>query len=101
MNAYIFHDVLRHMDDEVGSNHYQGKRCLLLIYNAPFHIRLPEDLKHLTVAMLPPKTTAKLQPMDQGIITCLKQQPAEHRQSSTKSYGTNKQATQTFAHGTK
>ncbi|XP_067684471.1 tigger transposable element-derived protein 4-like [Haliotis asinina] len=49
----------------------QNRKVLLLIDNCPAHPRVP-NLKNVTVAYLPPNTTSKIQPMDQGIIASLK-----------------------------
>ncbi|XP_067650869.1 tigger transposable element-derived protein 4-like [Haliotis asinina] len=49
----------------------QNRKVLLLIDNCPAHPRV-SNLKNVTVAYLPPNTTSRIQPMDQGIIASLK-----------------------------
>lgn len=50
----------------------EKRKVLLLIDNAPCHI-VPEDYSNIHIQFLPPNTTAKIQPLDQGIIRSLKQ----------------------------
>ncbi|KAG2880176.1 hypothetical protein PC116_g20597 [Phytophthora cactorum] len=50
----------------------QGRHILLLVDNASSHDETGLCLAHVRVEKLPPNTTAKIQPMDQGIIYCVK-----------------------------
>ena len=49
----------------------KSRNVLLIVDNCPAHPK-DVDLTNITVKFLPPNTTAKLQPCDQGIIQCLK-----------------------------
>ncbi|XP_064417988.1 tigger transposable element-derived protein 4-like [Latimeria chalumnae] len=50
----------------------QKRKVLLFVDNCPAHPHI-DNLQATTMVFLPPNTTSKLQPMDQGIIKCLKQ----------------------------
>ncbi|KAH9132949.1 hypothetical protein LEN26_002536 [Aphanomyces euteiches] len=51
--------------------HGEGRRVLLLLDNASPH-RYPGELSNVTIKMLPPNTTAFLQPQDAGVIQAFK-----------------------------
>ena len=51
-----------------------GRKIVLLIDNCPAHPNIAASLKAVNLVFLPPNTTAKLQPCDQGIIQNLKVQ---------------------------
>lgn len=69
MTGIRFIDWLKALDD-----HFQIKcrRIILFIDNCPAHPKGVE-LKNIKLVYLPPNSTSKLQPMDQGIIKVLKQ----------------------------
>ena len=55
------------------SQDLQKNKVLLIMDNAPSHIKLPSTkLRVSTLAYLPPNTTSVVQPLDQGIIRCYK-----------------------------
>ena len=55
------------------SQDLQKNKVLLIMDNAPSHIKLPSTkLRVTTLAFLPPNTTSVVQPLDQGIIRCYK-----------------------------
>ena len=49
----------------------EGRKVALIIVNCPVNPVI-EDLSHVKLAFLPPNTTSVSQPMDQGVIRCLK-----------------------------
>ena len=49
----------------------QRRKCALIIDNCPAHPKV-KGLKNVTLFFLPPNTTSKTQPMDQGVIRNLK-----------------------------
>ncbi|UYV76841.1 TIGD4, partial [Cordylochernes scorpioides] len=68
MTAVIFKKYLHYLDEYFGS---ENKKVLLILDNCPAH-HLPEKLENIQVVFLPPNATAKLQPMDMGIILDIK-----------------------------
>ena len=62
MNGPIFHSYMKNWNDDLAR---QQRHILLLIDNAPSHI--VDELQ-----FLPPNTTSKIQPLDQGIIRSVK-----------------------------
>ena len=50
----------------------QKRKTLLFVDNCPAHPHI-QNLKSVTLLFLPPHTTSKIQPMDQGIIMNFKQ----------------------------
>lgn len=69
VTSEIFEKEIRNWDQEL---HRQKRNILLMIDNCPAHPEI-ENLRAIKLVFLPPNTTAALQPMDQGIIACLKQ----------------------------
>ena len=67
MNGPIFHSYMKNWNDELAR-----QRChiLLLIDNAPSHI--VDEYSNIKIQFLPPNTTSKIQPLDQGIIRSVK-----------------------------
>ena len=67
MNGPIFHSYMKNWNDELAR-----QRChiLLLIDNAPTHI--VDEYSNIKIQFLPPNTTSKIQPLDQGIIRSVK-----------------------------
>ena len=49
----------------------EGRKVALIIDNCPAH-PIIENLSHVKLVFLPPNTTSVSQPMDQGVIRCLK-----------------------------
>lgn len=64
MTSTIFVDWLKRLERQMSA---QKRYIVLLLDNAPSHIHNLE-LTHVHVEMLPPNTTAHIQPMDAGII---------------------------------
>ena len=67
MNGPIFHSYMKNWNDKLAR-----QRChiLLLIDNAPSHI--VDEYSNIKIQFLPPNTTSKIQPLDQGIIRSVK-----------------------------
>ncbi|XP_064414219.1 tigger transposable element-derived protein 4-like [Latimeria chalumnae] len=71
--AWITGDIFKDWVIKFNKKMQQEKRkVLLFVDNCPAHPRI-DNLQATTMVFLPPNTTSKLQPMDQGIIKCLKQ----------------------------
>lgn len=68
MTSLIFEQFLRKWDADLGK---QKRRILLTVDNCPAHPHV-DKLKNIQLVFLPPNTTSVLQPMDQGVIHCLK-----------------------------
>lgn len=68
MTSEIFERWLRNWDAELKAN---NKKVLLLVDNCPAHPAVT-SLKCIKLVFLPPNVTSVLQPMDQGVIRCLK-----------------------------
>lgn len=68
MTSRIFEDEIRNWDCEMRK---KKRNILLLVDNCRAHPVL-ENLTNVKVVFLPPNTTAKLQPMDQGVIHSFK-----------------------------
>ena len=66
MNSSIFKDILEKFDAEL------SEPSLLLLDNFSCHMVNTDNLNNLKLLFLPPNTTSKLQPLDQGIIYSLK-----------------------------
>jgi hypothetical protein len=65
MTVALFRQWLQKVDIVMAG---KGRHILLLLDNSPVH-KLPEEpLTNVTVKMLPPNSTAMLQPMDQGSL---------------------------------
>lgn len=68
MTSVLFENELRQWDKELKN---KNRNFLLMVDNCPAHPHI-ENLKFIKLVFLPPCTTAILQPMDQGVIYCLK-----------------------------
>lgn len=68
MTAAIFENEIRRWDDQLRK---RKRKILLLVDNCPAHPQI-NNLTNIRLEFLPPNCTASLQPMDQGIIHCLK-----------------------------
>ena len=49
----------------------EGRKIALVLDNCPAHPTI-QGLTHVKLVFLPPNTTAKSQPMDAGVIRCMK-----------------------------
>lgn len=67
MTSFIFSKVLKECDTELER---RSRKILLLVDNSPSHCSV--TLRNIRLEYLPPNTTSVLQPMDQGVIRCLK-----------------------------
>ena len=67
MNTLIFENWVKSVDRKMRR---QGRKILLFVDNAPSHPKLRLD--NIKLVFLPPNTTSKIQPMDQGIIQAMK-----------------------------
>lgn len=74
MTSEIFSEWLKKVDKSMA---LKKRKILLFIDNCGSHKNLPTT-KNVTVKFLPPNTTSKLQPLDQGIIRSFK---AEYRKA--------------------
>jgi hypothetical protein len=68
MTGDLFTEWLRKLD---ASMRRQKRKIALILDNAPCHPS-PPHLTNIELCFLPPNTTSKTQPMDQGVIRCLK-----------------------------
>jgi len=68
MTSQIFADWLKEINKEMAK---KKRHILLFIDNCRAHSNLP-TLKNILVKFLPPNSTSKLQPLDQGIIRSFK-----------------------------
>jgi len=71
MLATIFQEWLQDFSKEVAKRH-ENQRVLLLLDNCPSHKAAGIMLSNIDLYFLPPNTTAKIQPMDAGIISSFK-----------------------------
>ena len=62
MNGPIFHPYMKNWNDELARQQHH----ILLIDNVPSHIT--DEYSNIKIQFLPPNTTFKIQPLDQGII---------------------------------
>nr|CCA15957.1 PREDICTED: tigger transposable element derived 6like putative [Albugo laibachii Nc14] len=68
MTRALFQEGLDELNERMRK---EGRHVLLLLDNASAHCT-EKLLSNVEIEMLPPKTTSVLQPMDAGIIECLK-----------------------------
>ncbi|KAE9008553.1 hypothetical protein PR003_g14498 [Phytophthora rubi] len=71
MTTWMYQQWLVHLEEEMAA---KNRHILLLVDNASSHGETGLCLKHIRVEKLPPNTTAKIQPIDQGIIFCVKRE---------------------------
>uniref|UniRef100_A0AAV1UP45 HTH CENPB-type domain-containing protein n=1 Tax=Peronospora matthiolae TaxID=2874970 RepID=A0AAV1UP45_9STRA len=69
MTGILFQEWLGDVDKSMKQ---KDRKILLLMDNAPSHIVADLELTNITVQVLPPNTTSKVQPMDAGIIAAFK-----------------------------
>lgn len=67
MTSELFTEELLQWDTELQR---KNRKILLLVDNCPAHPEVP--LKKIKLVFMPPNTSSKLQPMDQGVIHSLK-----------------------------
>ena len=60
----LFQECLRELDRNFA---FEGRNVAFVIYNCPAHPHI-DNLKAIKLYFLPPITTSKTQPMDQGVI---------------------------------
>ena len=82
MDGDLFTKWVKELDEEFAS---QDRKVALIINNCPAHSKF-DVLKTLELIFLPPNTTSKTQPMNQGVIRSLK---AYYYHSLIKSYITS------------
>ena len=68
MDSILFEEWVREIDRRFTA---EGKKIALVIDNCPAHSSI-DNLVSVDLIFLPPNTTSKLQPMDQGVILSLK-----------------------------
>ena len=68
MASVLFEEWIREMDTKFTK---EKEKVALIIDNCPAHPTI-DNLKSIELIFLPPNTTSKLQPMDQGVIRSLK-----------------------------
>ena len=68
MDSEIFSDYVRKLDSKFDA---EGRKIVLIIDNCPAHPNV-DNLKAIQLVFLPPNTTSKTQPTDQGVIRALK-----------------------------
>lgn len=67
MTGFIFDSWLSKWNAKLAR---QNRHILLLMDNAPSHV--VDTYSHICIQFLPPNTTAKIQPMDQGLLRLVK-----------------------------
>ena len=78
MDSDIFTRWLKELDRKIA----EGRKITMIVDNCPAHPHV-EGLQAVELIFLPPNTTSKLQPMDQGVIRSLK---AKYRSAVVKLY---------------
>ena len=68
MDSVLFEEWVRDLNKKFES---EKRKVTLIINNCPVHPMI-DNLSHIKLVFLPPNTTSVSQPMDQGIIRCLK-----------------------------
>ena len=68
MDSILFEEWVREIDRCFTA---EGKKIALVVDNYPAHASI-DNLVSVNLIFLPPNTTSKLQPMDQGVIRSLK-----------------------------
>lgn len=74
MVSSLFESELRLWNDQLRR---KNRKILLLVDNCAAHPKL-QNLSHIHLVFLPPNCTSTLQPMDQGVIRCLKAHYRRH-----------------------
>ena len=68
MDSDLFEEWVRELDAKFAR---EGRKVALIVDNCPAHPHV-EGLQAINLVFLPPNTTSKTQPMDQGVIRSLK-----------------------------
>ena len=68
MSFELFEQWVRELDRKFK---LEGRKIALIIDNCPAHPHI-DKLQAIELFFLPPNTTSRLQPMDQGVIRSLK-----------------------------
>ena len=68
MDGDLFTEWVKELDRKYAA---QGRKIALIVDNCPAHPKV-DGLKAIELIFLPPNTTSKTQPMDQGVIRSLK-----------------------------
>ena len=68
MDSILFEEWIREVDRRFNK---EGQKIVLLVDNCPAHPSI-DNLVSTELIFLPPNTTSKLQPIDQGVIRSLK-----------------------------
>lgn len=68
MTSEIFIEYIRKWDEELAET---KRKIILLVDNCPAHPNI-EHLRYIKIVFMPPNTSSKLQPLDQGIIHAVK-----------------------------
>lgn len=69
MTSAIFEEWIFKLDKKMRD---QNRKIALILDNCPAHPNVSSKLSNVNLFFLPPNTTSKLQPMDQGVIKNLK-----------------------------
>ena len=68
MSSFLFDEWVKELDRKFEKEH---RKIVLIVDNCPAH-PIIDGLKSIELVFLPPNTTSKTQPMDQGVIRSLK-----------------------------
>ena len=68
MDSVLFEEWVRDINEDF---QVEGRKVALIIDNCPVH-PIIENLSHVKLVFLLPNSTSVTQPMDQGVIRCLK-----------------------------
>ncbi|XP_029656691.1 tigger transposable element-derived protein 6-like [Octopus sinensis] len=68
MTSLIFKNWVERLNSKMS---VENRKILLLLYNAPVHY-FDGEFSNIELYFLPPKTTSKIQPIDQGIVHSFK-----------------------------
>lgn len=79
MDSVLFEEWIRELDCKFER---EGRKIALIVDNCPGHPQV-KGLKAINLVFLPPSTTSKTQPMDQGVIRALK---AHYRSKAVQMY---------------
>lgn len=74
MTSIVFEEEIRRWDQHLQR---KNRKILLLVDNCAAHPKL-QNLTHIRLEFLPPNCTSAIQPMDQGVIKCLKTHYRRH-----------------------
>ena len=72
ITSEIFEEWIRNLDKKMKN---KGRNILLIVENCTAHPPEIKNLEAVEMEFLPPNVTSVLQPMDQGVMQCLKKLP--------------------------